>query len=101
MWAGTAETVSLIWGKREAKYFCARGWTGFRVQRNFCLSGKSIGESERFPLYVSSLFRGGVEIGSHKSDSRVNPGGCAGASAAAAVLFARAEQREVPQWRIN
>jgi hypothetical protein len=41
LWAGTMETVSLIWGEREAEYFCAKGWTGFRVQRNFCPSGKS------------------------------------------------------------
>src|SRR5712671_4420483 len=31
LWAGTRETVSLIWGKREAEYFCAKGWTGFRA----------------------------------------------------------------------
>ena len=42
LWTGTAETVSLIWGKREAEYFCAKGWTGFRVQRKFCPSGKSL-----------------------------------------------------------
>jgi hypothetical protein len=42
LWAGTRETVSLIWVKREAEYFCAKGWTGFRVQRNFCPSGKSV-----------------------------------------------------------
>jgi hypothetical protein len=42
LWAGTSETVSLIWGKREAEYFCAKGWTGFRARRIFCLSGKSI-----------------------------------------------------------
>jgi hypothetical protein len=40
--AGTAETVNLIWGKREAEYFCAKGWTGFRMQRIFCPSGKSM-----------------------------------------------------------
>src|SRR5882724_11545701 len=42
LWTGTAETVSLIWGKREAEYFCAKGWTGFRARRFFCPSGKSI-----------------------------------------------------------
>src|SRR5882724_6999929 len=41
-----AETVSLIWGKREAEYFCARGWTGFRMQRLFCPSGKSLAVDE-------------------------------------------------------
>src|SRR6266478_5864300 len=35
LWAGTAQTVSLIWGKREAEYFCAKGWTGFRMRRFF------------------------------------------------------------------
>src|SRR5882672_12609547 len=35
LWAGTRETVSLIWGNREAKYFCAKGWTGFRMRRFF------------------------------------------------------------------
>jgi hypothetical protein len=35
------ETVSVIWGNREAKYFRFDGWTGFRVQRFFCPSGKS------------------------------------------------------------
>ena len=37
----TAETVSLIWVKREAEYFCAKGWTAFRMRRFFCPSGKS------------------------------------------------------------
>jgi hypothetical protein len=32
---GTAETVSLIWVKREAEYFCAKGWTAFRMRRFF------------------------------------------------------------------
>jgi hypothetical protein len=39
LWAGTSETVSLIWGKREAEYFCAKGWTGFRARRLFCPTG--------------------------------------------------------------
>ncbi len=42
LWAGTMETVSLIWGKREAEYFCAKGWTAFRMRRFFCPSGKSL-----------------------------------------------------------
>jgi hypothetical protein len=42
LWTGTAETVSLIWGNREAKYFRCDDWTGFRVRWLFCLSGKSI-----------------------------------------------------------
>jgi hypothetical protein len=37
-----AETVNLIWGKREAEYFRCDGWTGFRMRQFFCLSGKSI-----------------------------------------------------------
>jgi len=41
LWAGTRETVSLIWVKREAEYFCAKGWTAFRMRRFFCPSGKS------------------------------------------------------------
>ena len=45
LWAGTAQTVSLIWGKREAEYFCAKGWTGFRTRRFFCPSGKSVGSA--------------------------------------------------------
>src|SRR6266566_9995676 len=36
---GTARVVSLIWGKREAEYFCAQGWTGFRARRPICPSG--------------------------------------------------------------
>jgi hypothetical protein len=41
-WAGTAETVNVIWGNREAEYFRGEGWTGFRARRFFCPSGKSV-----------------------------------------------------------
>jgi hypothetical protein len=27
--SGTAGDIDLIWVKREAEYFCGRGWTGF------------------------------------------------------------------------
>jgi len=29
LWNGTATNVNLIWGLREAIYFCREGWTGF------------------------------------------------------------------------
>ena len=34
-WAGTAETVNVIWGNREAEYFRFDGWTGFRAHSFF------------------------------------------------------------------
>jgi hypothetical protein len=36
---GTATNVNLIWGHREAIYFCSRGWTGFRKGKLICPSG--------------------------------------------------------------
>jgi hypothetical protein len=41
-WAGTAETVNVIWGNREAEYFRGDGWTVFRGRGFFCPSGKSL-----------------------------------------------------------
>src|SRR5258708_32942495 len=29
LWDRTVSDILLIWGKREAEYFCKRGWTGF------------------------------------------------------------------------
>jgi hypothetical protein len=29
LWDGTAGDIEVIWVKREAEYFCKRGWTGF------------------------------------------------------------------------
>ena len=29
LWDGTGSDILLIWGKREAKFFCKGGWTGF------------------------------------------------------------------------
>ena len=29
MWDETAGDIEVIWGKREAEYFCKGGWTGF------------------------------------------------------------------------
>jgi hypothetical protein len=34
-----AIVVSLIWGHREAIYFCINGWTGFRKGEVICPSG--------------------------------------------------------------
>ena len=31
LWGGTARDIDLIWGKREAEYFCKGGWTGMVV----------------------------------------------------------------------
>jgi hypothetical protein len=28
MWDGMGRDMDLIWGKREAKYFCGKDWTG-------------------------------------------------------------------------
>jgi hypothetical protein len=51
-WAGTTETVNVIWGNREAEYFRGDGWTGFGARRVFCPTGKSlaigIGEKSLF-----------------------------------------------------
>jgi hypothetical protein len=29
LWDGTAVDIEVIWVRREQKYFCKRGWTGF------------------------------------------------------------------------
>jgi hypothetical protein len=42
LWDGTAGLMDLIWVKREAIYFCGKGWTG---PLENCPSGKSVDPS--------------------------------------------------------
>jgi hypothetical protein len=39
--AGRRKLVAVICPTAQAKFFCAKGWTGFRAQRLICPSGKS------------------------------------------------------------
>src|SRR4029077_7502473 len=63
-----SRVLNLIWGIREAKYFSAKDWTGFRVRGLICPSGSHIAVlprrhcEERSDEAIHSFFprRGGL-----------------------------------------
>jgi hypothetical protein len=58
----------VIWGKREAKYFRAQGWTGFRTRAVICPSGNGM---RAIPLAKSNVrMRSKFVIASEAKQSR-------------------------------
>jgi hypothetical protein len=76
---GTATNVNLIWGLREAIYFCREGWTGFCKGEVICPTGshttRHIATERRCEHAIQRTSKHGVATSSLRARSNPEPRG--------------------------